>query len=269
MLSRLILTAVLVVCPSTAIKVDVDQRGGSEMRPDVVAKLLGEVQYSWVHSQLLALSGKASQRTVRKDMSKGCVKIVDSIIMGSDGDHDRVSEYMDIVCSKVADGEHADLVESNKRMCRQFAAGLQAFMTGNGEFNREELDKSHFCDVFYENFVAVAAEQAQMQKRDNPNKPVAKKVAKVARPKVVEAKKVMQAMKAQPAKKALKANVQPASTGLLRGKQGATSGTTNVTEQKRLAAKATVPAHAATPAQSSQAASAVNASKPVGAVSRK
>lgn len=86
-------------------------------------------------------------------MQESCAKVSNSILAGSDGDKDKVDEYMNNVCSQDKDGSEA------AKRCNKFGDALLAFMNADTEFNRDELDTAKFCAKYYKDVVEVEAAQ--------------------------------------------------------------------------------------------------------------
>merc|ERR1719388_398688 len=78
------------------------------------------------------------------------MKIAKSVIAGSDGDEDRVAEYMKDVCA--AGSQEAE-------MCKSFASGLEDAMIGDSNYNREKLSLPSFCKSFWAGPVQAEAEE--------------------------------------------------------------------------------------------------------------
>jgi len=126
----------------------------TDMRPDVVAKLLGEVTHKWVVDFVGVLRNTTVETQAYGDMEKSCFKVSKSIIAGSDGDEDRVAEYMKEVC---------DEPSAMDGMCTEFASGMDAAMIGDAHFNREKLNLNKFCQSFWNGKVQSAAQEMKMQ----------------------------------------------------------------------------------------------------------
>jgi len=123
------------------------------MRPEVVSKLLGEVSDKWILDFVKVLSNTTEESQAYGDMEKSCFKVSKSIIAGSDGDEDRVAEYMKEVC---------DVPTANK-MCTSFASGIDTAMIGDAHFNREKLDLNKFCKSFWSSSVQTEAQERKAQ----------------------------------------------------------------------------------------------------------
>merc|ERR1719428_1596989 len=100
------------------------------------------------------------------EMEKSCFKVSKSIIAGSDGDEDRVAEYMKEVCED----------STSNTMCAEFASGMDAAMIGDANFNREKLNLNKFCKSFWTGKVESAAVEMKAQ-LENEEKALAEKKA--------------------------------------------------------------------------------------------
>merc|ERR1719156_209981 len=119
----------------------------TDMRPEVVSKLLSEVTDKWVMDFVSVKTNASDQATAYSNMEKSCLTVTKSIISGSDGDEDRVAEYMQEVCSR-----------SSSKMCTSFAKGMDDAMIGDANFNRNTLKVTNFCKTFWNTDVKTAAE---------------------------------------------------------------------------------------------------------------
>jgi phage-related minor tail protein len=125
----------------------------ADLRPDVVSKLLSQVSHKWTMNFVSVLRNEkgADETKSYKEMEKSCLKVSQSIVQGSDGDEERVAEYMKSVCAVGTDEE--------KKLCASFAHGIDEAMIGDFEFNRESLDLTKFCKAFWQSTVQEAAIQ--------------------------------------------------------------------------------------------------------------
>merc|ERR1719375_2187472 len=111
-------------------------------------------------------------------MTESCGKVTKAIVKGSDGDKDRVAEY---------------LVD----MCKSFASVLDTHLSHDVYSNREELDAAGFCADFYNGAVKEhakkqaaaldAAEKAEAEKAKAEAEARAKAEADAAKAKAVAA----------------------------------------------------------------------------------
>merc|ERR1719262_2048511 len=88
--------AFLLCAPAVAI---LRGTGHQSMRPDAVAHLLQGVEETWTKTHLKVLRNASDDASAYASMEPSCAKVSMSIIQGSDGDKDRVVEYMQDVCS--------------------------------------------------------------------------------------------------------------------------------------------------------------------------
>merc|ERR1719389_956064 len=126
----------------------------SDMQPEVVAKLLGQVEQRWKESRVASLRNQTDESEALAEMTKSCTKVAKAVIDGSEGDKNRVVEYMADVCA---------VQGADKRGCESFAAGIENSMTYDVEVNRDSLDLSKFCLAYWQTTVTVDA-KAEAQK---------------------------------------------------------------------------------------------------------
>lgn len=124
----------------------------TDMRPEVVSKLLGEVTNQWVTDFMSVLSNSSDESQAYSKMEKSCLKVTNSVVAGSDGDEDRVAEYMNEVCST-----------ASFNMCTSFAKGMNTAMIGDANFNRNNLKFAQFCKNFWNADVQTAAQAKKEQ----------------------------------------------------------------------------------------------------------
>lgn len=118
------------------------------MQPDVVAHLLTEVEKRWEEGRVASLRQQVDESTALAEMSKSCAKVTKAIIDGSDGDKDKVVEYMHDVCSSPT---------TDSKNCDGFAASIEGFMSNDAEVNRNDLDLPKFCQGYWADAVTKAA----------------------------------------------------------------------------------------------------------------
>lgn len=124
----------------------------SDMQPEVVAKLLAQVEQRWKESRVASLRNQTDESEALAEMTKSCTKVAKAVIDGSEGDKNRVVEYMADVCEKGA----------NQKGCQSFAAGIENIMTYDVEVNRNSLDFNKLCMAYWTTTVTVdAAAEAQ------------------------------------------------------------------------------------------------------------
>lgn len=124
----------------------------SDMHPDAVGRLLSQVGKRWEEERVSALRNQTTESVALSEMTKSCEKVVKAIVDGSDGDKDRVVEYMDDVCqssSKAAADE--------REKCEKFSAGIDKFLSDDAELNRNGLKFAKFCEDYWTTTVTVLA----------------------------------------------------------------------------------------------------------------
>lgn len=144
----------------------------SDMQPEVVAKLLTQVEARWKESRVASLRNQTDESEALAEMTKSCTKVAKAVIDGSEGDKNRVVEYMADVCSIGTNG-------ADKRGCESFAAGIESTMTYDVEVNRDSLDLSKFCLAYWQTTVTVDA-KAEAQKLNEEDATRAKEEAERA-----------------------------------------------------------------------------------------
>eukprot|EP00746_Dinoflagellata_sp_MGD_P161603 gnl/MRDRNA2_/MRDRNA2_88810_c0_seq1.p1 gnl/MRDRNA2_/MRDRNA2_88810_c0~~gnl/MRDRNA2_/MRDRNA2_88810_c0_seq1.p1 ORF type:complete len:286 (+),score=125.37 gnl/MRDRNA2_/MRDRNA2_88810_c0_seq1:92-949(+) len=134
--------------------------GAAKMQPEVVSKLLSDVEKKWTQSRVMVLRNVTDEDTSYASMEASCLKVSSAVVAGSEGDKDRVVEYMQDVCaaSPAKDAPTAT-------MCTDFASGIEKVMTDDESWNRDSLDLKPFCKKFWSNTVSAAA-QVVKQKLD-------------------------------------------------------------------------------------------------------
>jgi len=220
-----------------------DQTLMTNMQPEVVRKLLNSVEDKWVHTRAMVLSNATDDTEAFSDMEKSCVKVSSAIVAGSEGQKDRVSEYMQDVCT--ADGAHDE-----KGLCAGFASGIQAVMTDDPEFNRDGLQMSQFCKKFWEKDVTNAA-QAEAKKRADEAEKERKEQEEAAKKAAAEeaaAKKAAAEEAAAQEKARLKAEAEQAA----KEKEAAEEAARQAAEAAEAAKAQTNETSAAVPAQTNE-----------------
>merc|ERR1719463_812595 len=164
----------------------------TDMRPEVVSKLLSEVTDKWVMDFVSVKTNASDQATAYSNMEKSCLTVTKSIIAGSDGDEDRVAEYMQEVCSR-----------SSSKMCTSFAKGIDDAMIGDANFNRNNLKVASFCKTFWNTDVQTAANEKKVQIEADEKAAAEKKAAdkKAAEEKAAADKKAAEEKAAAEAEK--------------------------------------------------------------------
>jgi len=144
----------------------------NDMHPAQVGKLLNTVELKWEEARVSSLRSLTDEKVGLEDMVKSCSKVAKAIIAGSDGDKDKVVEYMQDVCSS----DNAPPSDEEKK-CHQFSSGIEGTMTDDAGFNRNDLDLSKFCQAFWSGPVTDAA-KVQAQKDEEEDAAKAKEEAK-------------------------------------------------------------------------------------------
>lgn len=158
------LPLLLLAGPATAVlRGTGDQKLMTDMRPDVVRKLLSSVEQKWIHTRAMVMSNITDMEEAYVEMEKSCIKVSTAVIAGSEGQKDRVSEYMQDVCS-------ADSAHDQFDLCTGFASGIGAVMTDDSEYNRDSLQLSQFCRKFWDSAVTNAAQAEAKQRAEEAEK---------------------------------------------------------------------------------------------------
>jgi len=147
----------------------------SDMHPEQVGNLLHTVELKWEEARASSLRNLTDENAGLEDMVKSCSKVAKAIIAGSDGDKDKVVEYMNDVCAA-----------SESEQCKPFASGIEGSMTDDAEVNRNDLDLSKFCQGFWSGPVTGAA-KVLAQKASEEDALKAKEEAKIEEEKTNEA----------------------------------------------------------------------------------
>jgi hypothetical protein len=85
-------------------------------------------------------------------MVESCSTVVSSIVKASEGEKDRVSEYMQDVCK----------VSHEPANCKLFGDAILGLMSDDAAENREGLKVDQFCQKFY----GTVEDQAMIKKRE-------------------------------------------------------------------------------------------------------
>merc|ERR1719379_2352168 len=134
--------------------------GAAKMQPEVVSKLLSDVEKKWTQSRVMVLRNVTDEDTSYASMEASCLKVSSAVVAGSEGEKDRVVEYMQDVCA-ATNAKDAP----TPTMCTDFASGIEKVMTDDEGWNRDSLDLKPFCKKFWDNTIAAAA-QAVKQRLD-------------------------------------------------------------------------------------------------------
>lgn len=155
--------AILCIAPATAMLRGYGRARGkmsSDMRPEVVSQLLSNVEKKWIQGRLMVFSNVTDEASAYTVMEGSCLKVSSAIVAGSEGEKDKVVEYMQDVC-----GAEQSKEAPTPSMCTDFASGVTSVMTDDESFNRDTLDLKPFCKKFWDHTVNAAA-QAEKQKLD-------------------------------------------------------------------------------------------------------
>jgi len=170
----------------------------SDMHPAQVGKLLNTVELKWEEARVSSLRNITDEKAGLEDMVKSCSKVAKAIIAGSDGDKDKVVEYMQDVCSSY--NEPVDQMETRK--CQLFSTGVEGAMSDDAQVNRDNLELSKFCTAFWPGPVTIAAKVAA-KKADEEEATRAQQEAKAEEEKTNEALAATQAAQTQAASEAV------------------------------------------------------------------
>merc|ERR1719191_421984 len=117
-----------------------------------------KVEKKWTQSRVMVLRNVTDDATSYSPMEVSCLKVSGAVVAGSEGDKDRVVEYMQDVCA-AAPAKDAPTAT----MCTDFASGIEKVMTDDEGWNRESLDLKPFCKKFWDNTVSAAAQAAKQR----------------------------------------------------------------------------------------------------------
>jgi len=121
------------------------------VRPDAVARLLAKTEDGWKYQAVKCEEGGGSEGKclhAEEAFGKSCITVVDSVMKGSDGDHDRVQEYMADVCHQRV------LTSWHQARCNQLQRSISDAMKFNAFGNRVNFDSMRFCRSFWNEFRA-------------------------------------------------------------------------------------------------------------------
>lgn len=217
--------------------------GSAKMQPEVVSKLLSDVEKKWTQSRVMVLRNVTDEDTSYATMEASCLKVSSAVVAGSEGEKDRVVEYMQDVCA-AAPSKDAPAAS----MCTDFASGIEQVMTDDESFNRDSLDLKPFCKKFWANTVSAAAQVAKQHLDEEE----AKKAAEEKEREEEEQKK-----KEEEAKQEEEAKKAAAAEEAARKEAEQKNATSNAEPQAKAEANATV-AEAKEPAEPAVAAPQVS-----------
>merc|ERR1719191_1643605 len=104
-----------------------NSRGSLRLQPEVVAHLLSEVEDEWVNDALKVIENEGDSGEYEK-MRKSCTKVSSSVVSASDGEKDRVTEYMSDVCAAMPNKDS---------LCVALGNRLTSFMSPDASMNRD------------------------------------------------------------------------------------------------------------------------------------
>lgn len=145
----------------------------AKMQPEVVSKLLIDVEKKWTQARVMVLRNVTDEATSYTSMEASCLKVSAAVVAGSDGEKDRVVEYMQDVCA-AAPAKDAP----TPTMCTDFASGVELVMTDDEAWNRESLDLKPFCKKFWDKTVSAAAQAVKQRLDDEEAKKEAEEKAR-------------------------------------------------------------------------------------------
>jgi len=150
-------------------------RESMSLEPDYVADLLLSVQEQWINDAVTPNGLLA--------MQESCSKIASSIVQGSEGDVNKVDEYLDIVCSQNVFTKARPWMGD---LCRSFAQKMTAAMKSDAEYNRNYLDVRKVCSSLYSDVEHTGAvedkrrEQAKKEEEEAAKKRAAEEAKQAA-----------------------------------------------------------------------------------------
>merc|ERR1719379_1391556 len=181
--------------------------GAAKMQPEVVSKLLSDVEKKWTQSRVMVLRNVTDEDTSYATMEASCLKVSSAVVAGSEGEKDRVVEYMQDVCAASPSKD-----APTATMCTDFASGIEKVMTDDEGWNRDSLDLKPFCKKFWANTVSSAAQvvkqqldeeeakkEAEEKKREEEEQKKREEEAKHAEEQAAAAKKAAEEQAAQEA----------------------------------------------------------------------
>merc|ERR1719161_2440494 len=146
----------------------------------------------------MVLRNVTDDATSYSSMEISCLKVSSAVVVGSEGEKDRVVEYMQDVCG-AAPAKDAPTAT----MCTDFASGLERVMTDDEGWNRESLDLKPFCKRFWDNTVAAAAQAAKQRlDEEEAKKEAEEKMKEEEAKKAAEEEAARKAAEEEAAKKA-------------------------------------------------------------------
>merc|ERR1719160_1694211 len=90
----------------------------SDMCPEVVSQLLDSVEKKWIQGRMMVLRNVSDDASSYSTMEASCVKVSSAIVTGSEGEKDKVVEYMQDVCGLSKESPTSS-------MCMEFASAVE------------------------------------------------------------------------------------------------------------------------------------------------
>jgi len=117
--------------------------GSAVLRPQATAQLMAHIEDTW------KVEADTYTKEAQDAFGKSCKTVATAVVVSSQGDHDRVQEYMGQVCHEgVLNAWHSE-------WCEKFKAALGKHMKFNNYANRAQFDSTKFCSEFWTSFSSV------------------------------------------------------------------------------------------------------------------
>lgn len=182
----------------------------ADMRPDIVAKTLAQVEQEWNDetSQFLECNSThrgeedAIKKCTPENFQKSCPTVVGAILKASSGTRSVVTEYMGDVCNQNA------LQGWMQDRCQVLSSALADAMSDDSYENRENLDTSRFCQGFWAKFAQDEIHRGEREQKIRDE--AALKAAEDAKKAADEAEAEKKRAEEEAAKTAAPANVTEA-----------------------------------------------------------
>lgn len=138
-------------------------RGGfaGSMQPDIAARSFAALEDKWAFEAkqlLLCRENNATDCEDTEAFQRSCGVVAKAVIQGSSGDKRAVAEYMGTVCGQAA------LQGWKGEDCGSFAQSVDASMSADQYFNREELNVTSLCGTFWQKLVAHEGKRMEVEK---------------------------------------------------------------------------------------------------------
>jgi hypothetical protein len=210
-MARMLIVFVLVATGVNAHAISRNGRNflGTNMRPDVVAHTLMNVEEEWraqaaIFSQCNSTgsdgAGIVNCQDAPNSFGKSCGTVVSAIVQGSDGDRNVAKEYMSDVCSQ------ASVTGWHKQHCQSLTQAVGTLMSADSYSNRNAFDSMKVCTGFWADFVKEEQKRLEEERleREAAEKKAAEeeKLAKEAADKKAQEEAAEQARKAAEESKA-------------------------------------------------------------------